>query len=158
MYFSRPRTGPIPPALNPPPDKAITIYFSAILPKAAWEWDNTTSSVYIRFMGADFNTRDVGPGYVAKYVYKSRQIYICVLIIIISCRHGVDDLFIVNFPVTMHVDMLTSKRNIFYKYVVFSHRMEEVGHPHEYLHGAPHGDGHTNRVLRIPENKCVPGG
>ena len=74
MSFSSPRTGPIPPALNPPPDKAITIYFSAMLPKAAWEWDNK-SSVYIRFMGAVFKTRDVGPGHVAKYVYKSKEIY-----------------------------------------------------------------------------------
>ena len=157
VCFHRPRTGPIPPALNPPPDKAITIYFSAILPKAAWEWDNKSSSVYMRFMGAHFNTHDVGPGRVAKYVYESREI-LHAYHMFSYCRHGVDDLFIVNFPVTMDVGVLTSLGNIFYKYVVFSPRMEEVGHPYEYLHGAPHGDGRTNRVLRIPKTKCVPQG
>ena len=74
------------------------------------------------------------------------------------CRHCVDDLFIVNFRVTMDVGVLTSLGNIFYKYIVFSRRMEEVGHPYEYLHGAPNGGGHTNRVLKIPKNKCVPQG
>lgn len=64
----RPRTGPVPPALNPPQEKAMTIYFSAILPMEAWEWDNTTSSVYMRFENSDLNACDVGPGCVAKYV------------------------------------------------------------------------------------------
>ena len=87
-------------------------------------------------MGVDLNTRDIGPG---------------------ACRHLVDDQFLVMFTVKMHMDMLASK-GIFYKYVVFSRRMEEVGHPHEFLHGAPYGTGLTNRVLKIPQNKLVPGG
>ena len=134
---NRPRLGPMPSAFDPPQDKAVTITFSAVLPKDAWEWDNKSSSVYMRFMGADLNTRDVGPG---------------------ACRHLVDDQFLVMFTVKMHVDMLTSKRNIFYKYVVFSRRMEEVGHPHEHLHGAPYGTGFTNRVLKITQSNLVPGG
>ena len=127
----------MPSAFDPPQDKAVTILFSAVLPKDAWEWDNKSSSVYMRFMGADLSTRDVGPG---------------------ACRHLVDDQFLVIFTVKMHMDMVASKGNIFYKYVVFSHRMEEVGHPHEYLHGAPYGAGLTNRVLKIPQNKLTPGG
>ena len=64
-----------------------------------------------------------------------------------------------KFTVQMHVDLFTGKEGIFYKYVVFSRRMEEVGHPYEYLHGAPYGDGgFTNRVLRVPKNKHIPGG
>ena len=47
---------------------------------------------------------------------------------------------------------------ILYKYVVFSRRMEEVRHPYEYLYGAPYGDHATNRMLRIPSDKCYPGG
>ena len=60
----RPFTGPLPPALDPPKDKAITIHFNAILPKAAWEWDDSTSEIYIRFMDVELGHRsyDLGPG------------------------------------------------------------------------------------------------
>ena len=126
----------MPSAFEPPLEKAVTILFSAVLPKEAWEWDNKSSSVYMRFMGVDLHARDIGPG---------------------ACRHLADDQFLVMFTVKMHMDMLASK-DIFYKYVVFSRRMEEVGHPYEYLHGAPYGAGLTNRVFRIPRNKLVPGG
>ena len=134
---NRPRVGPMPTAFKPPQDKAVTILFSAVLPKDAWEWDNKSSSVYMRFMNADLNTRDIGPS---------------------ACRHLFDDQFLVVFTVKMHMNMLASKGNIFYKYVVFSCRMKEVEHPYEFLHGSPYGDGHTNRVLRIPQSKLVPGG
>ena len=127
----------MPSALDPPQDKAVTILFHAVLPKDAWEWDNKSSSVYMRFMDADLNTCDIGPD---------------------TCRHLADEQILVEFTVKMHIDMLASKGNIFYKYVVFSRRMEEVGHPYEYLHGAPYGAGHTNRVLKVPQSKLVPGG
>ena len=60
----RPFTGPLPPALDPPKDKAITVCFYAILPKAAWEWDDSTSEIYIRFMDVELGHRsyDLGPG------------------------------------------------------------------------------------------------
>ena len=47
-----------------------------------------------------------------------------------------------------------------YKYVVFSKRMEEVGHPYEYLYGTPftYTSGDTNRVLKLPEEKIFPSG
>ena len=67
--FIRPRTGPIPAALNPPKDNSICVCFSAVLPKSAWEWDDNSSSVYIRFMRADLgkDAYDVGPGTIARY-------------------------------------------------------------------------------------------
>ena len=46
MYFYSlysPFTGPPPPALNPPIDKAVTVHFNAILPKSAWAWDDSPS-------------------------------------------------------------------------------------------------------------------
>ena len=60
----RPFTGPLPPALDPPKDKAITVHFNAILPKAAWEWDDSTSEIYIRFMDVELGhgSYDLGPG------------------------------------------------------------------------------------------------
>ena len=61
----------------------------------------------------------------------------------------------VEFVVPMQVDC---RDGIFYKYVVFSRRMEEVGHPYEYLHGAPHVNEHTNRALTVPKKKRTPGG
>lgn len=48
-----------------------------------------------------------------------------------------------------------------YKYVVFSPRVDVVGHPFEKLHGAPYSapDGaENNRLLRLPEDKLKPGG
>ena len=67
MYFyslNSPFTGPPPPALSPPKEKAVTVHFNAILPKSAWAWDDNTSAVYIRFMDQELghNSYDVGPG------------------------------------------------------------------------------------------------
>ena len=60
----RPFTGPLPSALSPPKDKAITVHFNAILPKAAWGWDDSTSEIYIRFMDVELGHKsyDLGPG------------------------------------------------------------------------------------------------
>ena len=66
IFFTifRPFTGPLPSALSPPEDKAITVYFNAILPKAAWEWNDSTSEIYIRFMDVELGhmSYDLGPG------------------------------------------------------------------------------------------------
>ena len=62
--FIRPRTGCLPPSLDPPKDQSITIHFNAILPMEAWEWDDD-SSVYIRFMLGD-NVPDIGPGKIVR--------------------------------------------------------------------------------------------
>ena len=64
----------------------------------------------------------------------------------------------VTFVVPILVDLFAAEKGVFYKYVVFSRRMEEVGHPYEYLHGAPNVSGLTNRALKVPRNKCIPGG
>lgn len=64
VNICRPFTGPLPRALDPPKDKAITVHFNAILPKATWEWDDSTSEIYIRFMDFElgYGSYDLGPG------------------------------------------------------------------------------------------------
>ena len=144
---SSPHVGPI--IFNPPHDKAINIYFKALLPKTAWEWDN--SSAFIHFM--QLNCDLVGTG---------------------SCTH-VDQglvselvefdvkmgLVLVEFDVKIHRDVLCSYSYILYKYVVHSHRMEGQ-YPYEYLYGAQiEGVADTKyiyRALKIDRNKCLPGG
>ena len=75
-------------------------------------------------------------------------------------RDAGDGLSVVKFSVQAHVDLFGDKEGIFYKYVVFSQRMHEVGHPYEYLHGASRGGqgGFNNRALKIPKDKRIPGG
>ena len=73
-------------------------------------------------------------------------------------RDAGDGLFVVEFDVKMHTDVFKKAEAIFYKYVVFSCRMQEVGHPYEYLHRVPAGGSHTNRALKVPNNKRAPGG
>ena len=57
-----------PAGFNPPDNSTITIHFNALLPKAAWEWDDSTSEVYMRFMHKDLGEwkYDFGPGEVGK--------------------------------------------------------------------------------------------
>ena len=64
VNICRPFTGPLPRALDPPKDKAITVHFNAILPKAAWEWDDSTSEIYIQFMDVELGhgSYGLGPG------------------------------------------------------------------------------------------------
>ena len=69
-----------------------------------------------------------------------------------------DGLIVVKFIAKMNVNVFRGRIGILYKYVVFSRRMEEVGHPYEYLYGAPNGDHLTNRMLRVPTNMCKPQG
>ena len=47
---------------------------------------------------------------------------------------------------------------LLYKYVVFSRRNKEVGHPYEYLYGAPYVSTPKNRALKIHKDKVVFGG
>ena len=55
--------------------------------------------------------------------------------------------------------MKTQYLGIPYKYVVYSPRMNEVGHPYEFLHGAPPYDHpRNNRLLKVPEQKLCQGG
>ena len=63
-----------------------------------------------------------------------------------------------RFMVKADIDLLKMEMKhsigIPYKYVVFSKRMEEVGHPYEYLYRAPpYQLGETNRLLKIAESK-----
>ena len=54
----------MPPGFDPPENMTITIYFNVLLPKAAWEWDDNTSEVYMRFMHKDLGKGEIdfGPG------------------------------------------------------------------------------------------------
>ena len=63
----------------------------------------------------------------------------------------------VKINTKMSVDYLKHNRTILYKYVVFSHQLE-VENPYEFLYGAPHGSGLTNRILKVPDGKCCPKG
>ena len=68
-----------------------------------------------------------------------------------------------KFVVKADVDLLKVEMKhsigIPYKYVVFSKRMEEVGHPYEYLYKAPPcQSGETNRLLKIADSKIFPTG
>ena len=73
-------------------------------------------------------------------------------------RNAGDGLILVKFVAKMDVNVFRGRIGICYKYVVFSRRMEEVGHPFEYLYGAPYGDQFTNRMLKVPPNMCTPQG
>ena len=135
-YLSPPQSTII---FNPPRNKAIDIYFKAVLCKTAWEWDNN-SSVFIHFNQLNV---DVGPGF-------------C------TCVDVDKDLLLVEFDVKMHIDEFLRYKYIFYKYVVHSRRKEEVKHPYEYLYGAYiEGVADTrfiSRALKIDNSKCFPGG
>ena len=66
-------------------------------------------------------------------------------------------LFVVEMKTKLSIDYLKHKETILYKYVVFSHQ-SEAENPYEFLYGAPHGGGLTNRALRLPYNSHSPGG
>ena len=76
----------------------------------------------------------------------------------VVCRDAGNGYFVVTFVARMDVNVFKNRNGLLYKYVVFSRRMEETGHPHEYLYGAPSGNQFTNRMLKVPVNKCQPGG
>ena len=55
--------------------------------------------------------------------------------------------------------MVSLKIGLPYKYVVYSPKTNKIGHQFEYLHGAPPYDNpNNNRLLKVPEEKLVPGG
>ena len=72
-------------------------------------------------------------------------------------RDAGNGLFVVKMKTKLSVDYLKRKRTILYKYVVFSHQ-SEVENPYEFLYGAPHGSGLTNRALEFPYSGHSPGG
>ena len=82
-------------------------------------------------------------------------------------RDAGNGLFVVKMKTKLSVDYLKRKRTILYKYVVFSHQ-SEIDNPYEFLYGAPHGTGLTNRALKLPYSihssggqsiyKCIFGG
>ena len=87
-----------------------------------------------------------------KVIYFSVQSYLH------SCRDIGDGLFIVEFKVRILVNVFRKLKALLYKYVVFSQRNKEVGHPYEYLYGATYGNGTKNRALMFPQDRVVPGG
>ena len=72
-------------------------------------------------------------------------------------RNAGNGLFVVKMKTKLSIDYLKRKETILYKYVVFS-RQSEVENPHEFLYGAPHGSGFTNRALKLPYTIPSPGG
>ena len=74
-------------------------------------------------------------------------------------RDAGNGLFVVKMKTKLSVDYLKRKRTIYilYKYVVFSLQLE-IDNPYEYLYGAPHVSGLTNRALRLPYSEHSPGG
>ena len=74
-------------------------------------------------------------------------------------RDAGNGLFVVKMKTKLSVDYLKRNRTIYilYKYVVFSHQ-SEIDNPYEYLYGAPHGGGLTNRALKLPYSEHSPGG
>ena len=63
MY--RPQTERVPDGFCSSSNKAaVTIIFNAVLPKGAWEWDDDTSRVYMRFSNLHLGmwNYDFGPG------------------------------------------------------------------------------------------------
>ena len=72
-------------------------------------------------------------------------------------RDAGNGLFVVKMKTKLSIDYLKRKRTILYKYVVFSHQLE-IDNPYEFLYGAPHGTGLTNRALKLPYGILSPGG
>ena len=67
---------------------------------------------------------------------------------------------IVRYDMKVNSEFMVSlKIGLSYKYVVYSPKINKVGHQFEYLHGAPPYDNpNSNRLLRVPKDKLVPGG
>ena len=74
-------------------------------------------------------------------------------------RDAGNGLFVVKMKTKLSTDYLKRKRIIYilYKYVVFSCQ-SEIENPHEFLYGAPHGGGLTNRALKLSYSEHSPGG
>ena len=73
-YFCcRPQTDRVPDGFYSPNNKAaaVTIIFTAVLPKEIWKWDNDTSHVYMRFSNMRLGAwkYDFGPGILVRYEY-----------------------------------------------------------------------------------------
>ena len=62
-----------------------------------------------------------------------------------------------NMKTKLSIDYLKRKGTILYKYVVFSRQLV-VENPYEFLYGAPHGSGRTNRALKLPSSIPSSGG
>ena len=65
-------SSPKPKIFDPPMDKSMTIQFKVIVPLDVWEWEDDTSSIYLRFFTPKLSGRDIGPGHVHRYL-----IYFC---------------------------------------------------------------------------------
>ena len=57
-------SSPMPKIFEPPRDKSMTIQFIVIVPLDVWEWEDGTSSIYLRFFTPKIFGkfgRDIGP-------------------------------------------------------------------------------------------------
>ena len=99
---------------------------------------------------------DIGPCVLLRLVIFMLQLSIFFLPI----RDAGDGFYVVRCDMTVNSEFMVSlKIGLSYKYVVYSPKINKVGHQFEYLHGAPPYDNpNSNRLLRVPKDKLVPGG
>ena len=132
------------------------LQFNAIIPLDAWEWEEGKSSVYMRFGVKELGNwkLDIGPGELVRYIildYFNVYFY--------GYRDAGNGLHVIKFCFEVDYDFVKSKKypGIPYKYVVFSPKMEDLGHPYEYLYGAPKEHPKNNRLLKIQNEKIHSG-
>ncbi|XP_019862897.1 PREDICTED: uncharacterized protein LOC109591649 [Amphimedon queenslandica] len=128
--------------LQPPPNKKMKVQFNAVIQKSLWKWEEGKSLVYIRFghiMLGDWEF-DIGP---------------CIL-----HRDAGGGFYTVRYDMSIDSDFIKSLRiGLPYKYTVYSPLIKVTKHQYECLHGAPPFEcANTNRLLKVPKEKIVPGG
>ena len=138
----------------------MCLQFNAIIPLEIWEWEEGKSSVYMRFGVKELGNweLDIGPGVLVRLDYCLQ----CAANILSTLyRDAGDGLHVIIISFQVDYEFIRSNKcyGIPYKYVVFSPKNQEVGHPYEHLYGAPPYDyPQNNRLLKVPEYKICPGG
>ena len=144
--------------LKPPEDKTMKIQFNAVIQKSIWEWEEERSTVYMRFGHKELGNWkcDIGPCVLLRLVIFMLQLSIF-FPAIRDAGHG---FYAVRYDMTVNSEFMVSlKIGLPYKYVVYSPKINKVGHQFEYLHGAPpYNNPNNNRLLRVPMEKLGPGG
>ena len=73
----------------------------------------------------------------------------------INFRETDGGLLVAKFKAIFDIDVLKNERYLKYKYLVLPSSDAQA---FEFLYGVSHGDGFTNRAMRIFPSKCLPGG
>ena len=135
----------------------MCLQFNAIIPLETWEWEEGKSSVYMRFGVKELGNwkLDIGPGeFVRLYYIRLFEVYFY------AYRDAGEGLHVIKFSLEVDYEFIKSKiyPGIPYKYIVFSPKMEDLGHPYEYLYGSPEEHSKNNRLLKIPNENIHSGG